>query len=135
VYSVQSSEQVYRLLTAHAEDVIEAGYPVIVDATFIQARHRQAMRNLAKRLDVPFRIVHFEAGTDVLRQRITQRLDANADASDADLRVLEKQLASFEPLTTTEAQHVVNVTSDSEWDQSRASKLCVELGLIQQLRK
>ncbi len=55
-----------------------------------------------KRSDVPFLILDFHAPLEVVRARIAERLARADDASEADLAVLEHQLAAREPLTPAE---------------------------------
>ena len=65
--------------------------------------------SLAKREGASFGILQCHANEHILRQRITDRLAHQRDASDADLLVLDQQLASAQPLATEERQYVVTV--------------------------
>lgn len=109
LYSAASTEATYHYLAKCAEHIIAAGYPAILDATFLKASHRAMMRDLAKRLDVPYVILDFEASEAQLRERITKRLEQGADPSEANLEVLEHQLKTREPLTPEEQLFVIAV--------------------------
>ncbi len=109
LYSRSSTEATYAKMLLIAEAILKAGYRVVLDATYLKAVQRRAPQQLAKRLGVDFAIVDCQADVETLRQRITNRLVGNADASDADLQVLEHQLATREPLTDAERQLVVQV--------------------------
>ena len=63
---------------------------------------RDAFRAVAERFEAPFLILDFHAPLPVLRARIAERLARADDASEADLAVLERQLAAREPLTPAE---------------------------------
>src|SRR5262249_51928569 len=81
---------------------LAAGWPVIVDAAFLRRAEREDFRRLAFEQGVPFAILHCEAPPDVLRDRVRARQARRDDASEADLGVLERQLASEEPLAEEE---------------------------------
>jgi hypothetical protein len=75
---------------------------VIVDATFLKHAQRTAFRALAQELGVPFVIASFPAPQEVLRARVTARAARGGDASEAELAVLETQIATHETLTADE---------------------------------
>jgi predicted kinase len=90
---------------------------VILDATFLAREARDRARALAKRLDVGFAILHFEARPDTLRERVRQRASRRDDASDADLAVLDSQLSNAQPLQDDERRDVVVVDAEQPLDQ------------------
>jgi predicted kinase len=101
-YAPAARDEVYRKLFHKAEIVLAAGYPLIVDATFLRRTHRDEFRQLAAWHGVPFLILAFDADPDTLRHRIKERQQAGNDASEATLAVLEQQLAEREPLSDDE---------------------------------
>ena len=102
MYSQESTAKTYALLMSTAEEILSAGYSVIIDATFLKLNQRRAARDLASRLGIEFNILDCNATDDVLRQRVRDRQASEQDASDADPGVLEHQLANREPLTNDE---------------------------------
>ncbi len=98
-YSPAASSQTYAELLKLATQVLRAGYPVIVDAAFLQEEQRRLFQQCAGQLAVPYQIVQVMAPADVLRQRILNR---EQDVSDANLSVLENQLAQWQPLSADE---------------------------------
>lgn len=102
IYSTMASSQTYARLTELARAVIEAGYPAVVDAAFLRRGERQAMRTLAQELGVPFAILDCATDEALLRERVARRMQQGRDASEADVQVLEGQLASREPLDASE---------------------------------
>lgn len=60
------------------------------------------MHELADRLGVDFAILDCEADPETLSQRMHDRQANEVEPSDADVSVLESQLASREPLTDSE---------------------------------
>jgi aminoglycoside phosphotransferase family enzyme/predicted kinase len=103
MYSRVDTELVYRALEALAEEALAAGYPVVVDATFLERSRRERFRALAARRGVRFEIVSCEASEAVLRRRVIERWRAGADPSDARLDVLQDQLATRDPIAGDEA--------------------------------
>ena len=95
---------------ATAEVLLKAGWSVIVDATFLERELRDLFRELAVTLGADFKILAIQADPDTLRQRVLLRAAQGRDASDADLAVLERQLARALPLDTDELRRSVSIT-------------------------
>ncbi len=57
LYAPDSTQRTYAHLAQQAARVIEAGFTVLVDATFLKRAQRDAFRRLAARLGVPFTIL------------------------------------------------------------------------------
>ena len=91
-----------RRLARLARRLLAAGWPVLVDASFLAAGERQRFARLAARLGVPFRIVACSAPPEVLRERVGRRAALAGDASEADLAVLDAQRARYQPLGADE---------------------------------
>jgi hypothetical protein len=79
--------------------ILQAGYPVILDAAFLHFEERSQALALARQLGVPLTIVNCEAPLPVLRERLLAR---KGDASEADVAVLEKLRTRAEPLAGEE---------------------------------
>ncbi|MGE5097757.1 MAG: AAA family ATPase, partial [Betaproteobacteria bacterium] len=116
-YAPGESARVYRHLARLARESLEAGYPTIVDAAFLDREQRDAFRDVARDAGAAFEILRCDSAADVLRARAERRKREGHDASDADARVLEWQLAHSEPLAPDERLHsvVVDTTHPSEW--------------------
>jgi len=112
LYAADATERTYARLADLAERVVRAGFPVIVDAAFLERDRRRAFHELAARLRVPFAILSTEASHDVLRARVASRAQGGADPSEATLPVLERQLAEAERLDAEEARHAVRVDTE-----------------------
>lgn len=111
LYAPAVTAGTYQRLSDLARTVVEAGYVVIVDATFLERRQRNAFRELAASLNVPFSILDFAATESTLRERVLQRQRQRRDASEADINVLEHQLKTREPLQSDELPFVVTFDS------------------------
>ncbi len=92
LYSTQRSEDTYARLESVCEQVLDAGYPAIVDAAFLQRDSRNRFRKLASARGIPFVILACQAPIAELEARIAKRLAAGTDPSEATLEVLRAQL-------------------------------------------
>ncbi|HUB96011.1 MAG TPA: AAA family ATPase [Stellaceae bacterium] len=88
-YSHAMSRQVYATMQRAAASVLNDGYSVILDATFLDATERAAAAQVASNAGVPFTGIWVEARAEVMSARIAGRF---GDASDATVAVLEQQL-------------------------------------------
>jgi len=108
-YSAAATESTYRRLLELAQGLLEDGYPVVVDATFLSRAARAPFLALARHLAVPLVILDIRTPEAVLRPRVSQRAGAGGDASEADLAVLERQIQTREPLAEGEREHALVV--------------------------
>jgi len=122
LYRPEATESTYGRLLDLAGIVVEAGHGVIVDATFLQRRQRDMFRALAARAGVPFLIVDFTASEEILRSRILARSEQGADASDADLAILEHQLGTHQPLQADENESVFACDASGPADRWQRSQ-------------
>jgi predicted kinase len=116
LYSSLETDRTYATVLRQARLVLGAGYPAIMDGTFLKRRHRDQVRALAAELDVPLMIVDFDAAPETLRERVQKRFDVGLDASEADIGVLEHQLRTAEPLTSDERALTVPYDAGAPFD-------------------
>lgn len=116
IYAADATQRTYERLLAQAMHSLDAGYPTIVDATFLRARERDAFREAARSRGLPFTILHCRAEPALLRERVAARRAGGADASDADLAILERQLAGHEPLRDDERAAAIEVDTGGPVD-------------------
>lgn len=114
LYAGDMTRRTYERLLALAATLLAAGLHVIVDAAFLRRAERDALRDLGVRAGARTTIIGCEAPDEVLRSRIARRLARGDDPSDAGLAVLERQLATREPLQDDEAACRVD-TAAPEW--------------------
>ncbi len=106
LYAADATRQTYARLAELAGVLLDAGWPVIVDATFLARGQRDLLRTVAKDRAVEFRILDFPVPVETLKRRIVQRTRSGNDASEADLAVLQHQLDTEEPLGSDEQTEV-----------------------------
>ena len=102
IYSAAAGRRTYRHLRETARLLLNAGWPVIVDAACLKRAERDSFRHLAEEAGVPFELRWCHADPDELRRRVSRRLARGRDPSEADQSVLERQLASHEPPSADE---------------------------------
>ena len=116
LYSSENTQRTYHKLSGLSIDLLNAGYSVIVDATFLQASYRRDFIELAYACNVSFVILHCRASEERLKKRIQQRHIKGDDASEANLNVLVHQLETLEPLSDEEKQFCITIDTDQELD-------------------
>ncbi len=113
IYVPEATQKTYEYLAKQAELILNADYPVIIDATFLHYQQRELFHQLALKINIPFVILEFKAQANTLRERIINR---KKGASDADLTVLEHQLVNWNPLQENEQPSVISVDTESPFD-------------------
>ncbi len=108
-YSQAASEATYGRLADVATLALHNGFSVIIDATCLKRWQRALFLALAKRLEVSIHFLSIQCDKETLQGFITQRQAEGQDISEADVTVLEQQLASLEPLSDDEAALAVSV--------------------------
>jgi len=102
----------YAHLAALAGTLIDAGYPVVVDASFLERRHRAAFIELANAGAAPVAILDVRATPAAILARLRERARAAAEPSDADERVFVGQFERAEPLSAEETALTIGIDTD-----------------------
>ncbi len=126
VYGAEATRRTYDRLAAAARAIVDAGLPAIVDAASLRRGDRDAFRDLAHVLGVPFVIATCEAPEALLRARVAARARAGADASEATTAVLERQLATQDPLGADERRDAVVFRTDGDAEALAAATRALE---------
>ena len=111
IYSAEATRHTYQHLLQLTRGLTEAGYSVIVDATFTEQQQRNLFAQFAAAQGYPYRVLDLKVSESILRQRIQQRKN---DVSDADLQVLEKQLQNWPALGRHESGITIPVQMDEQ---------------------
>ncbi len=123
LYTTDATTRIYERLADLARVIVDSGRVAIVDATFLARRQRDRFRALADDVRVPFVIVAFTAREPVLRERIAARARRGNDASEADIAVLDHELATQEPLAADEQPCVVSYDAEAPLADARSAAL------------
>ena len=96
LYDAPTTRRTYEQLMRAVIVIIDAGFPAIIDATFLRRADRAMFCELAEQLGAQPTIVFCQAARETLQARVAARLAHGTDASDATLDVLTYQLGVFE---------------------------------------
>lgn len=113
LYSAEATAATFAHLERLAISLLTAGHTVIVDATFLDPALRARFIALAARHGLTAELIVVSARAETLRQRIKQRRGQTNEPSDADLAVLERQLAHYRPPEATEGARIHPFDSES----------------------
>lgn len=116
LYDEETTHATYQRLIQLAREVLQAGFPVLVDAACLRRWQRELFSRLADELNVPFRILCCRADQATLRSRIVAREHDGTDASEAGLAILQRQLLDNDPLSPAEQDAAIVFDSDSDSD-------------------
>jgi aminoglycoside phosphotransferase family enzyme len=88
-YTAHARADVYELMLEIIDGLVEAGFSVIADASFLAHTHRQQLQAVANRNDVAMVWIDTSADDDELLRRLQHRAAVRDDASEADTGVLD----------------------------------------------
>lgn len=104
-YSASVTDSVYDTLAQHAHTILEAQYPVIIDAACLKREQRDRFFALAQRLNIPFRILSLDVPFATIETRVRTRQQSGHDLSEATVEIVKKQLQEQDPLSDTEKRY------------------------------
>lgn len=109
LYSREATDKTYARLIELARNLLDAGYSVVVDAANLKRRARQPFVDLANSMQIPYRILAYQADATILKERVKRRTESDEDVSDATMAVLKQQLDSVEPISEEERVYTIVV--------------------------
>ncbi len=113
-YSPQAHDRVYAHLEDCAARLVAAGYPVVVDATFLERERRARFERLAAQHALPYCILDMQVPLATIEQRIAQRQRAGDDPSEADTTIMQRQRERLEPLSASERAAALAVDNSAD---------------------
>jgi aminoglycoside phosphotransferase family enzyme/predicted kinase len=114
LYAEAATRQTYERLAMLTSIILDAGWPVIADATFVERWQRDLFRALALRRRMPWLILDFRVADATRRKRIAERADRGADPSEATVAVLEHQIRLDQPLGDDERAGALEIDACGE---------------------
>ncbi|MDX1299242.1 MAG: AAA family ATPase [Pseudomonas sp.] len=105
IYTEDASSATYQHLHQLSEAALRAGFPVVIDATYLKQAQREAASQVAEAYGVPFLILDCCAPDEIISSWLEQRKAAGTDPSDATMEVVRTQQTSREPLSADELLH------------------------------
>jgi aminoglycoside phosphotransferase family enzyme/predicted kinase len=96
LYDSKSTEATYSELLRQAENQLQKGSSVVIDASFMDKAQRSVFAMLAQRWTVPFIILHVVCSETENKRRLQERQSTVKSVSDGRLELLALQTAGFE---------------------------------------
>lgn len=109
IYGDGVTADVYERLNMLGSAILESGYSLVLDATFLQRSQRDGARRLAAAYGAPFLLADCVAPSAVLFDRVAARARDGTDASDAGVAVLRGQLHCADEIGADEADCVLAI--------------------------
>ncbi|UCG10438.1 MAG: AAA family ATPase [Dehalococcoidia bacterium] len=111
IYSADFSRLTYDTMLNEARAILTEGGSVIIDASFIRAKHRREAKRLAEEVKADFFVIECTLAEEVVRQRLPERLKQGT-VSDGRWEIFEEQKRQFEAVTEVlEANYAIIDTS------------------------
>ncbi len=121
IYSPAFTDKTYRALLRAAQSHLSQGQGAIVDASFLQRKHRRWAQRLALGEGVAFYCLELRASDAAVRRRLARRLREGGDPSDARWEIYQALKGSFQPVEELPAgSHIVIDSSRSLGSALRA---------------
>lgn len=117
IYSRGASSHTYGKLLLLAQEEIDKGYSVILDATYSSRHQRTEVLRLAKDMDTNLVFVECTCPEAVLKERLIRR-EATSSVSDARLYHFEEIKARFEPLNEVRVEMHIGVDTERPLEES-----------------
>lgn len=114
IYSDDMTRQTYERLASLSGTLMEAGYPVCVDATALKRAQRDRLRHEAEKRGLAALLISFEADDATLRDRLVRRQKRRGEASEAGIEVLDYQLASRDVFGEDELAYLIHLDTTAE---------------------
>jgi uncharacterized protein len=127
LYSPAAHLATYRRLRALARLTMAGGFVPIVDAAFLRHAERDALRRAARHAGAEAIGLWCDVDPVIATARVTARLAAGGDASDATADVLARQLASVEAPQADEPVHRIDTGCDPSELARRVSAVVHEI--------
>ncbi len=121
LYAPELTVKTYERLLELTRISTDAGYPVIVDATFLKREQITPFAHFADDNGIDLAVVTTSADKSILEQRLQQRSKEKDNISDADRQVLEHQLANIEAVPDGLRSIEVDTGGEIDIDQLAAT--------------
>jgi predicted kinase len=123
IYTSEVTRQTYEALFERARELLEAGKPVVLDASFLRRDQRRAARRLAADAGAQFACLYLPIEDDEARRRITRRVKAGTDPSDARWQTYTAQKRRFQKPVEVPPDRLITIDSSGSAATRTASAL------------
>lgn len=109
IYDPEVTTKIYTQLAETTQTILNAGYSVVADATFLKHSQRAPFNALAEKHHIPFVILQCEVPRAQLEERIQYRKTHQNDPSEGRLDILSRQEAETDPFDKHEQNFVFKI--------------------------
>lgn len=115
IHGPEASDRVYQDLAVKAEQVLRAGFPVMISGSFLKRRQRERFERLADAQGVYLVLLKCCPDDEWIEQQIRERAVIDANPTGANMNLLNHQRREIEALTPHEETFTRQIdTSDAE---------------------
>ena len=97
LYTAENRRRVYDELLRRAKELLAAGLATVLDGTFLAATDQRRAIEMALRQELPALVINCQCPAVVARERISRRLEAGSDPSEARPEFFDQQQSIEEP--------------------------------------
>jgi len=115
IYSAKMTEQTYRNMREKAEQYIQKGYSVILDATYTNILDRKKVLDIARKYNYKTLIIDLKTTESEALSRIAYRMFDHLNVSDATSAIYRGQVEQLVPITEKEGTVMVIENNDSPY--------------------
>jgi len=112
LYSAKMNQKVYQTLLEQAKQILQLGFNVIVDATFLRHKHRTPFYDLCDslNLNIAYGVIYIDTPKALATLSIEARQHQKSNPSDANVSVMLNQYPQLEPPTSAENALTLSAT-------------------------
>ena len=100
-FTEEENEKVYRMMFFQAEKLLKQGMPVVLDATFVKQKYRDAAAAVAKKAVSEFKTVEVISSEEAVKKRLREHFGEGSEAVFKQYQEYKKNFDSIkEPHTT-----------------------------------
>ena len=117
IYAKSQRAGVYRRMFAAAQQSLKNGCSVVLDATFSEARWRDAAYQLSRDCDANLIVAECSCGIKAIRKRLRKR-DQHGSTSDARIEHLPHLLRNYQPINNLQEEIFIRVDTEQPRPQT-----------------
>jgi aminoglycoside phosphotransferase family enzyme/predicted kinase len=131
LYSPEMNRTTYDEVCSRAENLLHAGFNVVVDGAFKHQSEREPVFDLAERTGARLAFIEATCSVDEQRRRLSKRQQHDT-RSDGRVELMEHQRADFEPASSDRADafHVIDTTDPKPETHARVEALLRAEGML-----
>ncbi len=131
LYSPEMNRRTYEEVCSRAENLLHAGFNVVVDGAFKHQSERSPLFDLAERTGAGLAFVQAVCGVDEQRRRLAERQQHDT-RSDGRVELMEHQRADFEPANPQRSAvfHEIDTTDPKPETHARVEALLRDQSLL-----